>query len=89
MHPFFWIDMLFIKIFNTLIAKYAFEKSFEIFQPLYTGANVGECHFWLKLNIGWRNGLVSSGNKPLSEPMLIQIWVAIWHQYDHWATMMS
>ena len=30
------------------------------------------------LNIGSGNGLVSSGNKPLPEPMLIQIYVAIW-----------
>ena len=30
------------------------------------------------------NGLVSSGNKPLPEPMLTQIYVAIWR---HWTTM--
>ena len=31
-------------------------------------------------NIGSGNGLVPSGNKPLSEPMLTQIHVAIWRQ---------
>ena len=31
-----------------------------------------------KSNIGSGNGLVPSGNKPLPEPMLTQIYVAIW-----------
>ena len=30
-------------------------------------------------NIGSGNGLVPSGSKPLPEPMLTQIYVAIWH----------
>ena len=34
---------------------------------------------WQLLNIGSGNGLVPSGNKPLPEPMLIQIYVTIWH----------
>ena len=34
-------------------------------------------------NIGLDNGLVPSGNKPLPEPMLIKIYVAIWHLYMH------
>ena len=29
-------------------------------------------------NIGSGDGLVSSGNKPLPAPMVIQIYVAIW-----------
>ena len=33
---------------------------------------------WWSLNIGSGNGLVPSGNKPLSEPMLTQISAAIW-----------
>ena len=31
-----------------------------------------------EVNIGSGNGLVPSGNKPLPEPMLTQIYVAIW-----------
>ena len=30
------------------------------------------------VNIGSGNGLVSSGNRPLPEPMLTQSYVAIW-----------
>ena len=44
-----------------------------------------ECHgTWLMISQHWlrsrgsTNGLVPSGNKPLLEPMLIQIFVAIW-----------
>ena len=33
---------------------------------------------WWSVNIGSGNGLVTSGNKPLPEPMLTQIFVAIW-----------
>ena len=39
--------------------------------------NATEPHWW-KINIGSGNGLVPSGNKPLPEPMLTQIYVAIW-----------
>ena len=39
---------------------------------------------WSFINIGSGNGLVPSGNKPLPEPMLTLIPVAIW---GHWATM--
>ena len=35
---------------------------------------------WSLVNIGAGNGLVPSGNNPLPEPMLTQIYVAIWHQ---------
>ena len=31
-----------------------------------------------EVNIGLGNGLVLSGNKPLPEPMLTQIYVTIW-----------
>ena len=39
---------------------------------------------WMSLdltdvNIGSGNGLVPLGNKPFPEPMLTQIYVAIWH----------
>ena len=34
--------------------------------------------YWWLVNIGSGNGLVPSGNKPLSEPMLTQIYVAKW-----------
>ena len=40
--------------------------------------------YWLYVIIGSGNGLVSSGNKPLPEPKLTQIYVAIWR---HWAAM--
>ena len=36
------------------------------------------------VSIGSGNGLVPSGNKPLAEPMLTQIYVSIWR---HRATM--
>ena len=36
-------------------------------------------HFWWLVNIGSGNGLVPSGSKPLPEPMLTQIYVAMWH----------
>ena len=32
-----------------------------------------------QVNIGSGNGLVPSGNKPLPEPMLTKVYVAIWH----------
>ena len=35
---------------------------------------------WWRVNIGLRNGLVPSGNKPLPELMLTQIYVAKWRQ---------
>ena len=34
---------------------------------------------WWSANSGSGNGLVPSGNKPLTEPMLTPIYVAIWH----------
>ena len=35
--------------------------------------------FWWAVSIGSGNGLVPPGNKPLPQPMWIQIFVAIWH----------
>ena len=35
---------------------------------------------WGKVNIGSGNALVPAGNKTSPEPMLTQIYVAIWHQ---------
>ena len=35
--------------------------------------------YWWQVIIGSGNGLVPTGNKPLPEPMLTQIFVAIWH----------
>ena len=40
--------------------------------------NVTGLH-WRSVNIVSDNGLVPSGNKPLPEPMLTQISVAMWH----------
>ena len=40
--------------------------------------------YWWWVNIGLGNGLVSSGNKPLPEPMLTQFFVAKWY---HQASM--
>ena len=37
---------------------------------------------WRKVNIGSDNDLVTLGNKPLSEPMLTQVDVAMWHQFS-------
>ena len=39
--------------------------------------NAARPRWWL-VNIGAGDGLVPLGNKPLSEPMLTQISVAIW-----------
>ena len=48
----------------------------------------GECHktslMINQFNIGSCNGFVASGNKPLPEPMLTQIYVTIW---QHKVTM--
>ena len=37
---------------------------------------------WWYVNIGSGNGLVPSGNKPLAEPMSINIFVAVWCHYS-------
>ena len=45
----------------------------------------GECHkTWLMITIGSINGLVPSGNKPLSEAMVTKFYDAIW---QHQASM--
>ena len=48
-----------------------------------TNMNVTGLHWW-SVNIGSGNGLVKSGNKPLPEPILTQIFATIWR---HLATM--
>ena len=48
----------------------------EIFLRNHPQANVIKHHWW-EVNSGSGNGLVWSGNKPLPEPMLTQICVAI------------
>ena len=52
--------------------------SSQIAQVIVTGP------YWWKVKTDSGNALVPSGNKPLPEPMLTQIYVAIWH---HQATM--
>ena len=42
--------------------------------------NTTRPHWWL-VSIGSGNGLVLSGNKPLSKPMFTQIYVTRWHPY--------
>ena len=56
---------------------------FEIFWWLYPQTNTTG-RYWWQVNIGLSYGLVQLGNKPLSQPMLTQIYVII---YCHWATM--
>ena len=43
----------------------------------YSNMHVTGLHWW-SVNMGSGNGLVPSGNKPLPEPMLTQIYVAVW-----------
>ena len=45
--------------------------------------NITEPHWWW-INIGSDNGLVPSGNKPIHEPMLTQVFIALWY---HQATV--
>ena len=78
----------FSKSFNSL-APGKFEWNFRHFQTDFSDwwlrhllrncpdMNVTGLHWW-SVNIGSGNGLVPSGNKPLPEPMLTQINVAIW-----------
>ena len=56
---------------------------FEHWQWNYSQMIATEPPLW-EVNIGSGNGLVPSGNKPFSGPMLIQIYVTTWH---HKATM--
>ena len=43
---------------------------------------IGPC--WWTVNFGSGNGLMPSGNKPLSEPVLTQLRVAIYGVIRHW-----
>ena len=82
--------------FNSKICKFIMRNS-RLDTPCKMFS--GECHrfsiirgqHWLRQGLacqilvpGSGNGLVPSGNKPLLEPILIQIYVAIWR---HYATM--
>ena len=49
----------------------------------YSCVNVTRPHWWL-VNIGWGNGLVVSGNKPLTDPMVTQILVTIYVTKQQW-----
>ena len=72
------------------LAPGKFERNFRyvIFKQILVivGSGIlGNCHnmnvtglHWWSVNIGSGNGLVLSGNKPLPEPKLTQISVAIW-----------
>ena len=44
----------------------------------YSQINGTEPHEW-EVKIGSGNGLLPSGNKPLLEPMLTQIYATKWH----------
>ena len=55
--------------FNNWYLKYSLENCYQV--------NATTPH-WLLVKIGSGNGLVPSGNKPLHEPMLTQIFVAMW-----------
>ena len=69
--------------------KFEWNSKHEIFKQIdgllwyCPNMKVTRLHRW-SVNIGSGNGLVPSGNKPLPEPMVTQICVAIWR---HWATM--
>ena len=46
--------------------------------PLFNSLLIVPEPYWY-VNNGLGNSLVPSGNKPLPEPMLTQIYVAMWH----------
>ena len=60
------------------------------FKWVMVEASLVKCHnmnvtglHWRSVNIGSGNSLVLSGNKPLSEPLLTQISVAIWKSLEN------
>ena len=63
-------------IFSRVIPKHVTDKCHEYFLWNCSQVNATE-HFWWWFNIGSGDGLVPSGKKPLPEPMLIQIYVAV------------
>ena len=75
-----------IKSFNSLApgkVEWNFETDFSDWSMRHLlwncpDMNVTGPHWW-SVNIGSGNGLVPSGTKPLPEPVLTQIYVAIWH----------
>ena len=78
------------QVFNSLApGKFEWNFGFVVFKRILVIDDRGICceiaQIWMSLdftddqvNIGSGNGLVPSGNKPLPEPMLTQISVAIW-----------
>ena len=61
------------KLISTVnILKYFLWNCYQV------NATTGTTSHWSLVNIGSGNGLVLSGNKPLPEPMLTKIPVAIW-----------
>ena len=69
--------------FECVNFKHSLGIDLEYSSKYCTGINtIGSCWYWV--NIGSGNGLVPSGNKPLPEPILTQIYVTMWH---HQATM--
>ena len=68
--------------FNDILDEYNFHVNFSHWWLMYLLWNcrrviVTGPHWWY-VDIGSGNGLVLSGNKPLPEQMLTQIYVAIW-----------
>ena len=69
-------EWLILKLISRTYMYWAFQMACEITLTQVNATIPG----WLLVDIGSDNGLMSSGNKPLPEPMLIQIRVAIWHR---------
>ena len=71
-------------IFISIICQLIIQKSsFSSLWEIVLQGNATEPHKW-EVNIGSGDGLVPPGTKPLPEPMLTKIYVAICH---HQATM--
>ena len=62
---------------ETMVCAVCLSIFFEYFLWNCAHVNTARLHWWL-FNIVSGNGLVPSGNKPSPEPMLIQVYVAIW-----------
>ena len=61
--------------FESVISKHMLRIKFKS-----TSCKIATEQLWWWVNIGSGNGLVGWGNMPLREPMLTQIYVAIWCQ---------
>ena len=69
---------------NDILDKWGFSNIFYWLMDLsLVKLPSAECHwsgpYWLYVYVSSGNGLVPSNNKSLPEPMLTQIYVAIWH----------